>query len=100
MRHFTFRIGRAVTLSLSLSLCAVLAAQSLDAHAAEGPHNEPAAVTGPDLEDDAVEDGDDGSSALPAIFKVVDPEDVEEITLEEEQALLGDWGDSDAEDGD
>ena len=100
MSHFTFRRGRAVNLLFGLSRCVGLAVQPLDAHAAESPHNEPAAIAGPDVDDDTAEDGDDGSRALPDVFKRVNPQDVEEITLEEEQALLGNWGDSDAEDGD
>ncbi len=53
-----------------------------------------------DSEDEDLDTADDGSSALPDFYKLYDLEDVKPISAEEEEALLGNWGDSDAEDGD
>ena len=98
--HFTSCMAPAATLFFSLSLSASLAGLSPGAYGAEDPQSSPAALVSPDIEDDSVQDGDDGSSALPDRFKTLNPEDVQEITLEEEQTLLGNWGDTEVEDGD
>ena len=102
VNHFTLRMAPAAMLFFTLSLSFGLAGLSFHAYGAEDPQLGPAAVTSPDIEDESIEDGDDGSSALPDLLKTLNPEDVQEITLEEEQALLGNWGDTDteAEDGD
>jgi len=43
---------------------------------------------------------DDGSRALRDKFKVYNLDEIEPISAKEEEALLGNWGDTDAEDGD
>ena len=53
-----------------------------------------------DIEDEDPDTADDGSSALTDIFRLYDLKDVEPIGAKEEEALLGNWGDSGAEDGD
>ena len=98
--HFNFRMAPAAMLFFTLSLSFGLAGLSFDAYGAEDLQPGPPAVTSPDIEDESFDDGDDGSSALPHVFKTLNPEDVQEITLEEEQALLGNWGDTEAEDSD
>ena len=99
--HFTFCRAPAATLFLALSLsAALLGSMSSNADGAEDLHSSLPATTDTDIEDESVEDDDDGSKALPEVFKALNPEDVVEITLEEEQALLGNWGDTEAEDGD
>ena len=52
------------------------------------------------MEDEESGAGDDGSSALRDLFKSYNLGDVEPIGAKEEEALLGNWGDTDAEDGD
>ena len=100
--YFTFRAARAARLFFTLSLSFGLAGLSFHAYGAEDLQPGPAAVTSPDIDEESIDDADDGSSALPDLLKTLNPEDVQEITLEEEQALLGNWGDTDteAEDGD
>ena len=104
--YFTFRTVPAARLFFTLSLSFGLAGLSFHAYGAEALQPGPAAVTSPDIDEESIDDGDgdgdDGSSALPDLLKTLNPEDVQEITLEEEQALLGNWGDTDteAEDGD
>ena len=100
VNHFTLRMAPAAMLFVNLSLSFGLAGLSLHAYGAEDLPLGPPAMSSPDVEDESIEDGDDGSSALPDLLKTLNPEDVEEITLEEEQALLGNWGDTDDEDGD
>jgi hypothetical protein len=51
-----------------------------------------------DEESDVAED--DGSRALRDKFKVYNLDEIEPISAKEEEALLGNWGDTDAEDGD
>lgn len=98
--HLSSCTAPAAALFFSLSLSVSLAGLSLGAYAAEDLQSRPAALASPGIEDDSVEDEDDGSSALPDLFKTLNPKDVKEITLEEEQSLLGNWGDTEAEDGD
>ena len=100
VNHFTLRTAPAAMLFFTLSLSFGLAGLSFHAYGADDLQGEPTALASPDIEDDSVEDRDDGSSALPHVFKTLNPEDVQEITLEEEQALLGNWGDTEAEDSD
>ena len=98
--RFTPFTAPAVTLIFCLSLSMSLAGEPAGAYGAEVLQDNQAAPASPDFEDDSLEDDDDGSSALPKFFKALNPEEVQEITLEEEQALLGNWGDTEAEDGD
>ena len=64
------------------------------------PNSEPTINNELAIEDEDPESADDGSSALRDMFKSYDLKDVEPISAKEEAALLGNWGDSDAEDGD
>ena len=61
----------------------------------------PVAIS-PDI-DEAAEDDEyeeDGSAALGDLFQRLQALGVQPISLEEEQALLGNWGDTDAENED
>ena len=99
--HFTFCRVPAATLFFTLCLTgALLGSVSVDAYGAEDLQSSLPTTTDSDIEDESFEDDDDGSRALPEVFKALNPEDVVEITLEEEQALLGNWGDTEAEEGD
>ena len=51
-------------------------------------------------EDDAYDDSGDGSEALTGARGLVMPPDLDPIGVAEEEALLGDWGDSADEDED
>jgi beta-N-acetylglucosaminidase len=57
------------------------------------------AVYASDNEDETAEH-DDGSSVLVDRYQYLDLRNAEPISHEEEKALLGNWGDSYAEDGD
>ena len=55
------------------------------------------------MDDEAELDGareDDGSKALQDRYMHLDLKNIQPLSLEEEEALLGNWGDSEAEDGD
>jgi len=52
------------------------------------------------IDDEESDNADDGSHALRDTFKVYDLQEIEPISAKEEEALLGNWGDTDAEDGD
>jgi len=54
----------------------------------------------PLIDDEDPDTADDGSRALRDTFKDYDLEEIEPISAKEEEALLGNWGDTDAEDGD
>jgi len=54
----------------------------------------------PLIDDEDPGTADDGSRALRDTFKDYDLEEIEPISAKEEGALLGNWGDTDAEDGD
>ena len=88
----------------SAALCALIllfspAAMPGDVTAVNGT---PAAIISQDADDAAEDDDyeDDGSAALGDLFQRLHALGVQPISLEEEQALLGNWGDTDAEDGD
>ena len=99
--HFTFFRVPATTLFFTLSLTVTLVCSfPFGAYGAEDVNSILPAAPDTDIDDESAEDDDDGSSALPHVFRTLNPEDVREITLEEEQALLGNWGDTEAEDGD
>ena len=101
MSRFTFCRAPAATLLFSLSLtAALLGSMPFDAYGAEVLNSSLPAATDTDIEDELADDDDDGSKALPDVFEALNPEDVVEITLEEEEALLGNWGDTEAEGGD
>ena len=51
-----------------------------------------------DEEDDTTDD--DGSNSLTDRYMHLEIPDIEPLSREEEETLLGNWGDSDAEDGD
>jgi len=52
------------------------------------------------IDDEDPDTDDDGSGALRDTYKVYNLEEIEPISAKEEEALLGNWGDTDAEDGD
>ena len=52
------------------------------------------------IDDEESDVADDGSRALRDTFKVYNLDEIEPISAKEEEALLGNWGDTDAEDGD
>jgi hypothetical protein len=54
----------------------------------------------PLIDDEDPDSADDGSRALRDAFKVYNLDEIEPISAKEEEALLGNWGDTDAEDGD
>ena len=51
-------------------------------------------------EDDRIVEHDDGSSLLTDRYRDLDLKNIAPLSREEEAALLGNWGDTDAEDGD
>jgi len=58
------------------------------------------AVDKPLIDDEDPDSADDGSRTLRDTFKAYNLQEIEPISAKEEEALLGDWGDTDAEDGD
>lgn len=52
------------------------------------------------IDDEESDVADDGSRALRDKFKIYNLDEIEPISAKEEAALLGNWGDTDAEDGD
>lgn len=52
------------------------------------------------IDDEDPDNADDGSRALRDSLKAYNLEEIEPISAKEEEALLGNWGDTDAEDGD
>ncbi len=88
-------------------LCALIllfspAAMPGDITATNGSPAAVSQVTDQDTDDPAEDDDyeDDGSAALGDLFERLQALGVQPISLQEEQALLGNWGDADAEDGD
>ena len=70
-------------------------------HATEKKEESPAAWSSePTDEEDETTDHDDGSGTLTDRYMHLDLRDMKPLSREEEEALLGNWGDSDAEDGD
>jgi len=52
------------------------------------------------IDDEDPDIADDGSRALRDSLRAYNLEEIEPISAKEEEALLGNWGDTDAEDGD
>lgn len=70
------------------------------AYAEPASDSVPSAGEQHDIEDEDPDTADDGSRTLPDTYKLYDLQDIAPISAKEEEALLGNWGDSDAEDGD
>ena len=52
------------------------------------------------IDDEDPDAADDGSRALRDSLKAYNLDEIKPISAKEEEALLGNWGDTDAEDGD
>nr|MDJ0739687.1 hypothetical protein [Gammaproteobacteria bacterium] len=58
----------------------------------------PAATPDPTADSDEIEDSEDGSAALGDTSRQIGTKVLLPVTVDEEQSLLGDWGDSENED--
>lgn len=96
---YSVRLARPLALATCLLVAAAVAPF---ASYADGLTADAAPVTADelDIDDEDPDSADDGSSVLPDTFRLYDLRDVEPISAKEEEALLGNWGDSGAEDGD
>ena len=87
-------------LTITATVC--LLSVSAVSHANEQMKEQAASRITENINEEAESDDqqDDGSSALQDRYMHLDLKNIKPLSLEEEEALLGNWGDSEAEDGD